>query len=168
MSAISSIVFYAFSALAIGAALIVVTSRNVFHSAMALTGALAVVAGFFALLSADFLAASQVLIYVGGIMIIMLFVVMFSQQPLDALMSQTNNQWLWGILFGSAVAAALVRSFRDAYAAYGGTSGMAPTSTALGRLLLTDMIVPFEAVSLVLLAALVGAVIFAQDRKSSK
>jgi len=168
MFSIPSIAFYVLSVVAIGSALVVVTSRNVFHSALALTGTLAVVAGFFVLLGADFLAAGQVLIYVGGVMIIMLFVVMFSQTPLDALQRQTNSQWLWGLLFGAAVAAALVRSFRGAYRAVTVVSEMRPTSAAIGRLLLGDMLVPFEAVSLVLLAALVGAVVFAQDRKVSK
>src|SRR4029077_1511386 len=99
MAGIPSAVFYVLSALLIGSALMVVTTRNVFHGAIALTGTLTVVAGFFILLGADFLAASQILIYVGGIMIIMLFVVMFSQRPLDALQRQTNSQWPWGLLF---------------------------------------------------------------------
>jgi len=164
-----SIIFYTFSVLAIGMAIVVVTSRNVFHSAMALTGTLGVVAGFFALLGADFLAASQVLIYVGGIMIIMLFVVMLSQQPFDALQRQTNTQWLYGILFAAAVAASLIRSFRDVYRGVAAVAtDTVPTSAPIGRLLLGDMLVPFEAVSLVLLAALVGAVVFGQDRKAAK
>lgn len=164
-----AVIFYAFAALAIVSALVVVTSRNVFHSAMALTATLGVVAGFFALLGADFLAASQVLVYVGGIMIIMLFVVMLSQQPFDALQRQTNQQWLWGLLFAAAVAAALIRSFRGVFLSVPAlATETVPTSARLGRLLLGQMLVPFEAISLVLLAALVGAVIFGQDRKTAK
>src|SRR5690242_19872031 len=126
--AIQSIIFYGFSVFLIGSALWVVTSRNVFHSAIALTGTLSVVAAFYALLGADFLAASQLLIYVGGIMIIMLFVVMFSQRPLDALQRQTNAQWPWGLLFGIAIGCLLVRSFRQVYRGFSATSAVAPTS----------------------------------------
>ena len=81
------------SVLLIGLSLIVVSARSVFRSAIALTGALGVVAGIFALLGADFVAASQLLIYVGGIMIIMLFVIMLSQRPAAMMERQTNDQW---------------------------------------------------------------------------
>ena len=167
MISISSIVFYAFAAVLIASAIWVVTSRNTFHSAVALTLALAVVAGLFALVGADFLAASQLLVYVGGIMIIMLFVVMFSQRPLDALQRQTNSQWPWGLLFAIAIACRLVMSFREFYRGIGTPGAVAPTSAALGRLLLGDLLIPFEAVSLVLLAALVGAVLFSQDARET-
>ena len=163
MSLLSSIVFYALAAVAVGSALWVVTARNVFHSALALTVTLSAVAALFALMGADFLAASQILVYVGGVMIIMLFVVMLSQQPLDALRRQTNEQWLWGALFAIAVACALILHFGEAYKSITEAAPLAPTSAAIGKLLLGDMVIPFEAVSLVLLAALVGAVLFGSD-----
>lgn len=166
MNSVSSIVFYVFAALAVGSALVVVTSRNVFHGALALTVSLSVIGGLFALIGADFLAASQILVYVGGIMIIMLFVIMLSQQPLDALQRQTNSQWLWGAIFAAAVASALIARFGEAYKTVISSSGMVPTSAVIGRLLLGDMVAPFEAVSLVLLSALVGAVIFGSSAKT--
>src|ERR1041385_7569757 len=101
---IPTLVFGAMSASLIVLSLVVVTSKSVFRGAIALTAALGVVAGLFALLGADFVAASQLLIYVGGIMIIMLFVIMLSQHPLAELDRQTNDQWLWGALFSMAVA----------------------------------------------------------------
>ena len=161
------IIFGLMALLLIGLSLVVVTARSVFHSAIALTAALGVVAGLFAFLGADFVAAGQLLIYVGGIMIIMLFVIMLSRRPLDKLNPQTNDQWLWGALFALAVACALVMQFRAAYRGVFFSTVASPTTAAVGRLLLGDMVVPFEAVSLVLLAALVGAVYFAQDRKPS-
>lgn len=165
MHLLSTGVFYAFAVLTIVFSLVVVTSRNVFHSAIALTVTLSMVAGLFALLGADFLAGAQVLVYVGGIMIIMLFVVMLSQQPADALKRQRNEQWFWALLFAIAIGAHLVQSFRKFFGPVTGNPGMVPTSSSIGRLLLGDMVIPFEAVSLVLLAALVGAVVFSQDRK---
>jgi NADH-quinone oxidoreductase subunit J len=162
--ALSSWVFYLFAVLAVGWSLVVVTSRNVFHSALALTGVLCVVGGLYALLGADFLAASQILIYVGGIMVIMLFVVMWSQRPANLLERQTNEQRLVGVLLALIVGAGLVLTVKG-FSASAPSTTLVPTSAPLGRLLMGDMVLPFEVVSLVLLAALVGAVLFSQDYK---
>jgi NADH:ubiquinone oxidoreductase subunit 6 (subunit J) len=161
------IIFSAMSLLLIGLSLVVVTARSVFRGAIALTAALGVAAGLFALLGADFVAAGQLLIYVGGIMIIMLFVIMLSQRPQAKLDRQANEQWLWAALFALAVTCGLIVQFRAAYRGVFSTTVSVPTSASIGRLLLGDMIVPFEAVSLVLLAALVGAVYFGLDKEKS-
>jgi NADH:ubiquinone oxidoreductase subunit 6 (subunit J) len=160
---IPTLIFAFMAALLIGLSIIVVTSRSVFHSAIALTAALGVVAGLFALLGADFVAAGQLLIYVGGIMVIMLFVIMLSQKPAQNLDRQTNDQWLWGILFALAVTSGLIIQFRAVYRGVLFSTEASPTSAAIGRLLLGDMVIPFEAISLVLLAALVGAIYYGQD-----
>jgi NADH:ubiquinone oxidoreductase subunit 6 (subunit J) len=160
-------VFGLLSVILIGLSLIVVTSRSVFRGAIALTGALGMVAGLFALLGADFVAASQLLIYVGGIMIIMLFVIMLSQQPANEIDRQSNEQWIMAGLFALAVACGLFVQFRAAYSGVLSTTVPTPTTASIGRMLLGEMLVPFEAVSLVLLAALVGAVYFGQDKEKS-
>ena len=160
---IPTLIFGLLAAILIGLSLIVVTSRSVFRAAIALTGALGVVAGLFALLGADFVAASQLLIYVGGIMIVMLFVIMLSQRPQAQQDRQANEQWLWGALFALAVTCGLVMQFRAVYRGVYATAIPVPTTAAIGQLLLGDMIIPFEAISLVLLAALVGAVYFGTD-----
>jgi len=162
---IQVIIFGALAVLTVGLALVVVTARSVFRSAIALTAALGVVAGLFALLGADFVAAGQLLIYVGGIMIIMLFVIMLSQRPMANLDRQTNDQWLWAGLFALAVACGLIVQFRAVYRGVFSTTVAVPTSASIGRLLLGDMVVPFEAVSLVLLAAMVGAVYFGMEKE---
>ena len=166
MAMIPNIVFYALAALLILSAIAVVTLRNIFYSATALISTLTVVAGFFFLVGADFLGAAQVLVYVGGIMIIMLFVIMLSQQPRDRLQRQTNDQWVAGLLIALVIVISLVRAYRVFVPGAPRAGELVPTSASLGRLLLGGMALPFEAVSLVLLAALVGAVIFGQDRKS--
>jgi NAD(P)H-quinone oxidoreductase subunit 6 len=163
MPSIPDIVFFGLAVVAIGSALVVVIARNVFHSALALTLCLAAVGGFFALIGADFLAAAQILIYVGGIMIIMLFVVMLSQRPAKSLERQTNRQGFWGAVLALALAGALMIHFGLAYKTVVHASILTPTSQAIGRLLMGDMVIPFEVVSLVLLAALVGAVCFASE-----
>ena len=97
-------------------------------------------------------------------MIIMLFVIMLSQKPMSNLGRQTNDQWLWAGLFALAVACGLIVQFRAVYRGVFSSSVPVPTSATIGRLLLGEMVVPFEAVSLVLLAALVGAVYFSMDK----
>ncbi len=160
-------IFAILGAALIGLSLIVVISRSVFRSAIALTGALGVVAGIFALLGADFVAASQLLIYVGGIMIIMLFVIMLSQQPQNGMDRQSNDHWLLGLLFAAAAACGLIVPLRAAFQGIVQTSDPLPTTALIGHLLLGEMLVPFEAVSLVLLAALIGAVYFGQKKEPS-
>jgi len=156
------------AALLIGLSIVVVTCRSVFRGAIALTAALGVVAGIFALLGADFVAASQLLIYVGGIMIIMLFVIMFSQRPQDHLDRQTNEQWVWGALLSLVIICGLIFQFRAIYRGVFATVAPAATTAGIGRLLLGDMVIPFEAVSLVLLAALVGAVYFGLNKEDRR
>ena len=98
-------------------------------------------------------------------MIIMLFVIMLSQRPMANLDRQTNDQWLWAGLFALAVACGLIVQFRAVYRGVFSTTVAVPTSASIGRLLLGDMVVPFEAVSLVLLAAMVGAVYFGMEKE---
>lgn len=164
MSALPNIIFYAFSALLILSAVFVVTLRSVFHSAIALLAALVFVAGLFFLQGADFLGAAQILVYVGGILVIMLFMIMLSHQPKDLQQRQTNDQWIAGIFLALTIAISLVRSFRVFVNTLPGPAELTPTSASLGRLLLNEMALPFEAVSLILLAALVGAVVFGQEK----
>jgi len=161
---LSTLIFGVMAALLIGLSVVVVTSKSVFRGAIALTAALGVVAGLFAFLGADFVAAGQLLIYVGGIMIIMLFVIMLSQRPQDHLDRQTNEPWVWGALLALAVAGVLIMQFRAVYRGVFVTAAPMPTTASVGRLLLGDMVIPFEAVSLVLLAALVGAVYFGLEK----
>src|SRR4029077_13010778 len=112
MSHLPSLVFYGLSAALIIASIAVVTARNVFYSAVSLVAALTVVAGFFLLYGADFLGAAQVLVYIGGILIIMLFVIMLSQRPRDAMERQTNDQWFRALCLALVIAISLVRGFR--------------------------------------------------------
>jgi NADH-quinone oxidoreductase subunit J len=166
MSHLPDIIFYGLSAALVIASIGVVTFRNVFYSAISLVAALSFVAGLFVQLGADFLGAAQILVYVGGILVIMLFVVMLSHQAKDLLQTQVNSQWLAGLFLSLAIAICLVRAFKYFVGHMPGAAELQPTSASIGRLLLGDMLLPFEAVSLVLLAALVGAVVFGQEKKS--
>jgi len=153
------IIFYSLAAVIVASAIGVVTLRNVLHSALMLGLCLFGVAGIFAMLGADFVAGAQTLVYVGGIAVLVLFVVLLAARHSESVLRQTNNQWMAGLLIGGVTLWGMARYI----AGYWKTSvfwSAKPTTAALGAKLLTDFAVPFELVSLVLLAALAGAVLF--------
>lgn len=160
--------FYAFSAALIGFSLAVVFSKNIFRAALALTAALSCVAVFFVLLGADFLGASQVLVYIGGVMVIQLFVIVFFQRPPNELEHPLNTQWLPGAVIAVAIGGLLLFQFRQMFRYAVSTAEVGPTTAPLGRLLLGPWIVPFEVISLVLLAALIGAVLLSKKTSSEE
>lgn len=162
-----AIVFFLLSGVVLGSALCTVLMRNVLHSALFLGLSLAGVAGIFATLSADFLFGAQILIYVSGIAVLILFVVLLSGRASDLLVRQVNEQWFAAAAVCALIGWAVLRVV-EPFTATRGTGPMEPTTEALGRLLLGDLAFPFELVSIVLLAALVGAVYFTQtDREPS-
>ena len=156
--------FYLMAALATAAAVLVVTERQVFNAALYLAAVLALVAGLFGFLGADFLAAAQVLLYVGGILVLIVFAVMLSSVRDGRARSQINAQWLPALAVSLAVAVAVVEAVRRSSFAAADVQA-APTTGALGMLLFNEMALPFEAVSLALLAALVGAVFFSRKER---
>ncbi len=168
MDQLPSLVFWLLSATFIAGAIGVVTLQSVFYSAVSLGAALTVIAGLFVMFGSDFLGVAQVLVYVGGVMIIMLFVIMLSPQSRDRFHfeKQTVYQWVRGVVLAAVSAIALIRGFGVFAEGHAGVREMAPVSAPLGRLLLGDMLLPFEVVSLILLVALVGAVLFGQDKIS--
>ncbi len=164
---ISSLLFFFLAALVLIPALLVVTVRNVFHSALWLIVSLMGVAGVYACLAADFLFAVQILVYVGGVMVLLLFVVLLSGKPSDWAGRQVSQHSWLAALAASFVAAAIV----SVIAAWPLTTAApeAPllTTGALGSVLMNELVLPFEVISLVLLASLVGAVYFSAKKKPS-
>lgn len=157
-------IFYFLAALIIIPAILVVSLKNVFHSALFLILSLVGVAGFYAMLGADYVFTVQLLVYAGGVMVILLFVVLLSGKPSDWKGAQVNEQaWL------SALAAIVVLAALSAviwqWPFIIQPASQEVTSARLGKLLLTDMLLPFEIISLVLVASLVGAVYFTAKRK---
>ncbi len=158
---IESAIFYGSAAVTLVSALLVVTLRNTVHAALFLGLTLAGVGGLFAGLGADFLFAAQIMIYVGGIAILVIFVVMLMGRASDLNLRQVNDQWLAGLLICGVTLAGLLRVF----SVFSRTDHLAPpepTTAPLGRLLMSDLAVPFELISLVLIAALLGAVFFSR------
>jgi NADH-quinone oxidoreductase subunit J len=158
---IQKAVFVLLSLLTLVPALLAVTVRNVFHAALWLVLSLTGVAGFFALLGADFLFVAQLLVYSGGIMVLLLFVVLLSGSPKDWAQKAFNAEGANGFLVAAVFTATLAFLLR--LVPEGTVLAPAqPTTAPLGLLLLREMVLPFEVLSLVLLAALVGAVHFSK------
>lgn len=120
----------------------------------------------FALLGSDFLFVSQILVYAGGITVLLLFVVLLSGSPKDWVVKQVNAQWAWGLILAGGFVGLLSVLFHSLpQPSIPGPSS--PVTENLGLLLIRDWVFPFEAISLVLLAALIGAVHFSKRDKTS-
>jgi NADH:ubiquinone oxidoreductase subunit 6 (subunit J) len=141
------------------ASLEVVLTRNLFHSVLWLALALVATAGVFLLLRAEFLAAAQVLLYAGGVVTIVVFAIMLTERLVGESVRQMNRGIGWAAALAAAVfaAVALVVLRAPLPAPLAGAGGPA-TTDALGRALLTDWVLPFEVLGVLLLAALLAAV----------
>lgn len=156
---IEKIVFDSLSALVLLSALAVVLHRNTVHSSLFLGLSLAGVAGLFALLGADFLFAAQIMVYVSGIAVLVMFVVMLLGRASDLHLRQVNEFWMAALLICAIAAVGLLEIARS-QAGVVSAAAPAPSARIIGKLFLGDDLIPFELVSLILLAALIGAVFF--------
>jgi NADH-quinone oxidoreductase subunit J len=152
-------VFYLLAALTVGSALGVALSDNVVYSAFALMGALLGVAAMFVLLGADFLGAVQLLVYVGGILVLTLFAVMLTHRIADVHVSNRAVGRGPALVLVGVVLGWMVHVARQATWVEGQPGAPAPTTYGIGDALLRDYALPFEVASVVLLAALIGAIV---------
>lgn len=160
--------FIVLGALTIGSAIMVVSLRNIFHCLLFLALAFLGVAGIYLTLSADFMAAAQVLVYIGAIVVLMMFALMMTHRVMSTNLVQTLGQW-WLAPFpiAAGIFFALFRVFiRYPFQPEGATTPAAgPTTGIIGTQLLTRYVLPFELASIVLLVAMVGAIILAKEDK---
>ena len=156
---ISLVVFYLLAAITVGSALGVAFANSIVYSAFALMGTLLGVAALFVLLGADFLGAVQLLVYVGGILVLMLFAVMLTHRISEVNVSNRAVGRLPAALLVGAAFAWMVRVAARATWVVKDAGAPAPTTYGIGKAFLGDYVLPFEIASLVLLAALIGAVV---------
>lgn len=153
--------FYFIAALTCLSAFMVVRSRDIFHCAVFLASTLFGVACVYLFLNAEFLAAVQVLIYAGAIVTLFIFAIMLTTKIHDKTIRQTNRQALAGGTLGLILLFCLITIInKDPW-----KTGIAGVNTEylglgeLGRSLMSTYALPFELISLILLAALVGAIV---------
>jgi NADH-quinone oxidoreductase subunit J len=146
----------------LGASLGVVLARNLFHSVLWLALALVGTAGAFVLLHAEFLAAVQVLLYAGGVVTIVVFAIMLTERLAGATIRQMNRGIAVGAAVALAVFVALAGTILRAPRFAGRAGGAALDTAALGRAVLTEWVLAFEVLGVLLVAALLGALYLAR------
>jgi NADH:ubiquinone oxidoreductase subunit 6 (subunit J) len=162
---VQTVVFIILSLVTLGAALAVVTSKNLFHSALFLILSFVGVASLYVLLEAPFLAAVQVLVYVGAIAILIVFAIMLTRRLMAEDLVQRNAQWGWSALGAVLLFVALgVILFQVNWPVVEAAVPKETIST-LGQDLMGRYLVPFEVASVLLLVALVGSIIIARERE---
>lgn len=161
---------YALMGISIVWAICAVTLRSLFHSALCFTAVLLGIAGIFVVLHAEFLAAVQVLIYVGAVMTLVIFAVMLTERFTDKTVRQNNAQSWIGLLSGVAFLTLLIKvivatpwpKHPDAVSA---TIMTSQNTKSIGIALLSQYVFPFEVLAVVLTAVVIGAVVIAKKDK---
>jgi NADH-quinone oxidoreductase subunit J len=167
---IDTVLFYIFAVMVLGGGVLTITRRNAVHSAIALIVSLLGVAGLYLLQKAEFLFAVQIVLYVGGIMVLFLFVIMLVNLDQAARERQFNRQWL------VAIVAVVLVGIQVGYFIYKGAGAFriaeqpqAPPPAEgnvelVADVLFSEYLLPFEIASVLLLVAVVGSVVMAKKR----
>jgi NADH-quinone oxidoreductase subunit J len=163
-------IFFYFAAVILFSAILMITRRNPIHSVMFMLLLFFHIAGVFVLLNAEFLAAVQLIVYAGAILILYLFVVMLLNVDRESTVARANRFWPWMAAFGALIAGEiLLLVSRGSFPGEPGQSMQAASGLgvkALGKALYQQYLIPFEIASIILLVGLVGAVMLA--KKNSK
>ncbi len=154
----ADILFYFLAATVLIFGAVVAFSKNIVHSGFALLGTFAGVAGLYGMLTANFLAAVQILVYVGGVLIIILFAIMLTRNIQDAKLSNPTRKLLLAVMFGLVIASLLIIIAVKFPFAEKNPTDVQNTVSRIGDALLGKYLIPFEILSLLLLATMIGAV----------
>lgn len=155
-------VFYFLAAMTVVSAIGVALSNNIFYSAIALMGTLLGAAGLYVMLAADFLAVVQIFVYVGGILVLTLFAINLTSRIGDVSVSNRSLGRIPAFVLLALVGVGMIRAIGTANWHRVEVVEPVPTINRIGEAFLTTHLLPFELASLVLLAALVGAVVLSR------
>ena len=165
--------FYVFGTIAVGASLLVIAQRNPIYSVLLLIASFGALSGLYVLLDAPFVAAIQIIVYAGAIMVLFLFVVMLLNAPHEDTEADERRHVLMSagpLRFGAFLAVVLASELGWALTEGGDSGAFAGGSTssvaAIGRSLFTDYAFAFEVTSVLILVAMVGAVVLAHREKA--
>jgi NAD(P)H-quinone oxidoreductase subunit 6 len=158
----STAVFYLIALITVGSAAMVAFSRNIIYSAFSLLGTFMGVAGIYIFLGADFVAAVQVLIYVGGILVLILFAVMLTHRITDVEVTNRAAGRIPALIIVGVLVYLLIETIRVTPWVKAKELAYVATTAKIGDLFLYSYLLPFELASLVLLAAMIGAVVLSR------
>jgi len=156
-------VFALFAALIVSSAGVTAFSRNIVHSAFALLGAFAGVAGIYVLLAADFVAMVQIFVYIGGILVLTIFAVMLTQGLTGVNVSNRAVGRIPALATTLIVGAVMLYAILKTPWYEVKAHSPAPTTYGIGNAFLGAYVLPFELASIVLLAALIGAIVISRQ-----
>jgi NADH-quinone oxidoreductase subunit J len=161
-----NVVFCLLGAMAVGSALLVALSSNLVHCALWLVVTLGSLAGLYLLLAAEFVAWVQVLIYVGAVVVLLLFALMLTRAPIGVVADLDGRNRALATAVATATAAVLVTTFAEGFrgAKLAIRSGDIGSARTLGTRLFDSWVLPFEILSVLLLAALVGAIVLSRHQ----
>jgi NADH:ubiquinone oxidoreductase subunit 6 (subunit J) len=162
---VTDVLICALGALALGSALLVVSTRHVVRAGLWLVVTLGALAGCYLVLTAELVAWVQMLIYVGAVVVLLLFAVMLTRAPIGASDGLDRSRWP-ALLVGGGSAVALGALLTEAFR-WSSVRPPAPgTAERIGAAVFRDWVLPFEVLSVLLLAALVGAIVLSAPRRS--
>ena len=166
---LNAVLFYFFAVLAVASATLMVTRRNIIHGAVFLITTLLATAGIFLQLQAEFLFVVQIILYVGGIMVLFVFVIMLINLDVSLHQVQFNRQWWLGLLLALVVGAQLVLAIvigesKVSFGAPAPPTALEPSTQLVGHVLFGEYMLPFEIASILLLVAMIGAVVMAKKK----
>lgn len=170
--AIPQLLFYFFAALVVLSALLVLFTRNVLYAAFSLIFTFLGIAAIYVLAGADFIAITQIIVYIGGIMVLMIFGVMLTNKVGARAVSTRSHHLFWGLLLGIGMLAVLLTViFRVDYLALDwiryameqeSQTEQLSTVQSIGQLMMSRYVLPFELAGLLLLISLIGAAFIAK------
>ncbi|MBF0456371.1 MAG: NADH-quinone oxidoreductase subunit J [Nitrospirae bacterium] len=166
---INQIFFFYFSAVIVAMSLLAITRRNVMHGVLYMLLLFFHIAGLYLFLNAEFISAVQIIVYAGAIMVLFLFVIMLLNLREDIRKKQFLAIWPMGLLVSSGILMVILMSMLTIRIGASGIWGIAQIervtqTAAVGTVLYTQYLFPFEVASLVLLVAIIGAVVLAKKR----
>jgi NADH:ubiquinone oxidoreductase subunit 6 (subunit J) len=165
---LTSILFYTFEALAALSSIALIFVRNVFHGALLLITCLLALAGIYVLAFAEFVAVTQILVYAGGILVVIIFGIMLTTKLSGKPLLIEHAYRFSGTLAGSLFFAMLVFTIaKESFKNLPPPTALAEIRT-IGVGLMTDFALPFEVAGILLLVALIGAAIIASSTKTKK
>lgn len=159
---VAQAIFYFVAALTVCSAMVVAFSRNIVYSSFSLLGAFMGVVGIYVLLAADFVAMVQLLVYVGGILVLTIFAVMLTQGISDVTVSNRAVGRVPALITSVMAGAVMLFAVLKTPWHQSPVNGINPTTYGIGNAFLDTYALPFELASVVLLAALVGAIVISR------